>query len=118
MARLSVDRDFVPVRSQHTASVVSYLKGLIHTVDCYRVGASREQDFSVDNQVYAHRAIPHVLVQELKVTNPTSSDKLFNVERMGISGWEGTETKTAKIEAGDGGKQVDRLRAQFYLTYF
>jgi len=105
VARLSVDRDFVPVRSQHTASVVSYLKGLIHTVDCNRVGASREQDFSVDNQVYAHRAIPHVLVQELKVTNPTSSDKLFNVERMGISGWEGTETKTAKIEAGDGGKQ-------------
>ena len=90
MLKLSVDRDFVPIRSQHTASVVSYLKGLIHTVECYRVG--REPDFSVDHQVYAHRAIPHVLVQEIKISNPTSSDKLFNIERIGISKWDGAES--------------------------
>jgi len=103
--KLSVDRDFVPVRSQHTASVVSYRKGLIHTVECYRVGASKEKDFSVDHQVYAHRAIPHVLVQEIKISNPTSSDKLFNIERIGISKWDGAESNIKRIEAGDGGKQ-------------
>ena len=92
VVKLSVDRDFVPIRSQHTASVVSYLKGLIHTVECYRVGGSREPDFSVDHQVYAHRTIPHVLVQEIKVSNPTSSDKLFNIERMGIAKWDGAES--------------------------
>ena len=98
MLKLSVDRDFVPVRSQHTASVVSYVKGLIHTVECYRAGASKEKDFSVDHQVYAHRAIPHVLVQEIKISNPTSSDKLFNIERIGISKWDGAESNIRRYE--------------------
>ena len=95
IVKISVDQDFSPIESQKSATVVSYLKGQIHTVNCYLM--DRKQDLSVDQQVYAHRVIPEVLVQEITLSNPTPSDRLFNVERMGTFDWEEVETRSLKI---------------------
>ena len=74
-------------------------------MDCYRVGGgggrgAEPDSVSVDHQVYAHRTLPHVLVQEIQVSNPTSSDKLFNIERVGLGGskaWDGAESNIKRF---------------------
>jgi hypothetical protein len=76
------------------AAVVHYTNGLVHTVGCYEGRYGGEDRLSVSSEHYAHRAIPGVLVQEVKVTNPTRNTALFNVERIGIDGWEGARTIT------------------------
>ena len=51
---------------------------------------------------FPFRSIPGVLVQELRVTNPTGSSVMFSVERVGVDRWDGAKTQTKTIEHGDG----------------
>ena len=58
-----------------TAKVTNYLKGLVHDVTCFVDG--NDGDISISRQSYAHRAIPEVLVQDIKIHNPTGQDQFF-----------------------------------------
>lgn len=94
---LTVPVNFKPVvhisnsefEDNQSAKVVNYVKGLIHDVICYDDGdeASSKGDISISRQLFAHRGIPEVFVQEVKITNPTGKDHFFRMERLGISNW-------------------------------
>ena len=113
LVRIKQDNDFTrgQLADKSSAAVLSYTEGISHTVECYSEdtgtsnGARVEPEFSISQKIYAHRVIPQVLVQEIKLSNPTSSDKLFNLERIGISKWNSAESHSKRIEHGDGGKQ-------------
>ena len=77
---LTVPVSFQPVvhitsneyENQQSARVVNYVKGLLFDVVCYDDGLEGSSgDISINRRIYAHRAIPEVLVQEIKITNPT-----------------------------------------------
>ena len=69
---------------------------------CFETAASvaaspakaKGKELGLSNVYYAHRAIPNVLVQEVKVTNPTGKNLLLNVERLGISNWRDSVSKS------------------------
>ena len=55
--------------------------GLLFDVVCYDDGLEGSSgDISLSRRIYAHRAIPEVLVQEIKITNPTGSDQVFQLD--------------------------------------
>ena len=71
-----------------SARLVNYVKGLLHDVMCYNGGTQDQNaDISISRVLYAHRAIPEVFVQELKISNPTGADQFFTLERQGIANW-------------------------------
>ena len=56
----------------------SKISGLLFDVVCYDDGLEGSSgDISLSRRIYAHRAIPEVLVQEIKITNPTG--KYFHI---------------------------------------
>ena len=60
--------------NEQSARVVNYVKGLLFDVVCYDDGLEGSSgDISINRRIYAHRAIPEVLVQEIKITNPTGN---------------------------------------------
>lgn len=73
------------------ATLVHYTRGLVHSVKCAEVGYGGAP-VSISRQVYAHRAYPAVLVQELKVVNPTADPVSLRVERLGILDWKDVHT--------------------------
>lgn len=49
-------------RPYKESTVVEYRNGIVHRFQCF-------QDFYVGYEYYAHRSIPAILVQEIKITN-------------------------------------------------
>jgi len=104
---LSVPVSFQPLvrlsnnerESYQTAQVTNYVKGLVHDVTCFA------DDISVSQQIYAHRAIPEVLVQDIKIHNPSGQDQYFRMERQGITNWPTSSSSERRIEHGDGNKR-------------
>ena len=81
----------------------SKISGLLFDVVCYDDGLEGSSgDISLSRRIYAHRAIPEVLVQEIKITNPTGSDQVFQLERQGITNWPSASSSERTIEHGDG----------------
>lgn len=66
------------------ASAIQYVNGLAHKVQCISVHGGC---ISVTHQIYAHRTIASLLVQDIKITNPTDHDVIVSVERAGLSKW-------------------------------
>lgn len=70
--------------NEQSARLINYVKGVMLDVMCIDDGfEGTSGDISVSRQIYAHRAIPEVLVQEIKVINPTGKDQSFRLERLG-----------------------------------
>ena len=109
---LSVPVSFQPLvhlsnserESYQTAQVTNYLKGLVHDVTCFADDGSNS-DISASQQIYAHRAIPEVLVQDIKIHNPSGQDQYFRMERQGITNWPTSSSTERRIEHGDGNKK-------------
>jgi len=77
-----------------SAKVVNYVQGLIHDVTCFEYSVdSSKKDISISKQIFAHRSIPEVLVQEIKIHNPSGEDKFFRTERLGMSNWPSTTSR-------------------------
>ena len=75
------------LNKQESANLVHYTNGMVYQVDCFEGGVS------VTSQIFAHRAISKVLVQEVRVTNPGADTVAFNIERLGIVEWKGAVSK-------------------------
>ena len=61
-----------------SAKVVNYAKGLIHEVSCYsNLDDASKRDISVSRQLFAHRSIPEIFVQQFKIDNPSGQDQYF-----------------------------------------
>ena len=89
--------------SYQTAKVTNYLKGFVHDVTCFN--DKTDGDISISRQSYAHRSIPEVLVQDIKIHNPTGQDQFFRMERQGITNWPSSSSSERRIEHGDGNKK-------------
>lgn len=81
------------------ATVVRYLDGVVYRYQCMRMG------LYVKHQYYAHRTIPGLLVQEIKVVNP--SDMNLNLEVSQSSPPESWLSTTNTIRLAHGANQVE-----------
>jgi len=82
--------------------VTDYTTGIVSKVQCL---ATEEGTVTVTTGVYAHRTIPGVLVQDIKINNPTTNTVQLGVEKLGISNWNTAKSSTRVIEYGDGGNK-------------
>lgn len=73
-----------------SASVVDYRNGVVHRFQCFEEGLDVAYDY------YAHRRMPNVLVQEIRINNPRNV--LIDVQLQGsrISDWSTAVTQTIK----------------------
>lgn len=70
--------------SYQEANIIQFVNGLAHKVQCL---PTRKSCLVVTHQIYAHRTIPSLLVQDIKITNPNDEDIFASVERGGLSKW-------------------------------
>lgn len=84
----------VSVAAQSTvtqaASVVDYVNGVVHRLQCF------EDGFDVSYEYYAHRRMPNVLVQELKINNPRGQLVEVELTPSRISDWPTAITQVIK----------------------
>lgn len=95
---VSVSPDSDDMTLVQEAAVLQILSGTVHLIQC---GGGRAQ-LRVHQQVYAHRTQPAVLVQELKVSNPSSMDLRVQLERVGVLAWAGVQVNPTTITHGEG----------------
>ena len=62
-----------------------------------------ESPVTVSSKILAHRTVPGVLVQDVRVHNPTSALVQLSLERLGIANWETAKSLTRTLEHGEGG---------------
>ncbi|XP_064111062.1 uncharacterized protein LOC135218579 [Macrobrachium nipponense] len=82
------------------AIVTEYKTGVVHRLQSWEQPAVGSID--VTYQTYAHRAMPALLLQDIKIINPTSQDTLVDIEQMGLGDWLGATTETVKLQHGEG----------------
>ena len=58
-------------------------------------------------QYFAHRILPGVLVQEIKVRNPTESNHMLELLQQGVFQWEGAAVRHDRYE-GQGREIIGR----------
>ena len=83
--------------------VTDYIRGVVRVGSCHQEQGSFEDPVTVTSNVIAHRTVPGVLVQDIRVHNPTSQPKQIGLERLGISQWETAKSYSRVIEHGEGG---------------
>ena len=65
----------------HEATVIHYLSGIVHKYQCYSSG------LYVSYQYYAHRTLPAVLVQDIKIVNPTNENFNLGLQQLKVTDW-------------------------------
>ena len=90
---------------EEEALVTDYKNGVVHRVQCLAVRRDIADPVIVITAVYAHRTLPGVLVQDIKVYNPGGTNVQLAMEKLGIAGWESAKSVTRAIEHGDGGQK-------------
>ena len=88
---------------EEVGMVNDYIRGTVTSVQCMSEVGSFEDPVTVTSNVMAHRTVPGVLVQDIRVHNPTSQSKQINLERLGIAQWETAKSYSRVIEHGEGG---------------
>ncbi|XP_033751540.1 uncharacterized protein KIAA2013 homolog [Pecten maximus] len=86
------------VTALHIKSGIAYRIQTIH-VESGWTGSC----VSIGTQLYAHRSRPSVLVQDIKLSNPSKNQVVVDLDQIGDSGWEGSKTilKSAKNNVGE-----------------
>uniref|UniRef100_A0A023G808 Putative conserved plasma membrane protein n=1 Tax=Amblyomma triste TaxID=251400 RepID=A0A023G808_AMBTT len=78
-----------PQASHQEGNVVHFVKGTVFRYQCFN---KRRKTISVSHTYYAHRTIPSLLVQSVKIVNPLSDPITFGIEQKGST----TENLQAK----------------------
>ena len=97
-------------------AVTNYLTGVVTQHQCISGVTSASDPVTVTTNVYTHRTIPGVLVQDIKVHNPNSVPVQLAVERLGISQWDSAVSNTKVIEHGEGGVQYTSVTGTVSLS--
>lgn len=104
---LSVPVKFYPVIestiegiAKEEVNVLQIRSGLAHRIQTFN---SNRGCTTVKSQLYAHRSIPSLMVQELIYDNPTRSDVTVSLDQIKASGWTDSVqvTQSAVNYAGD-----------------
>lgn len=72
------------------ASVIDYINGIAHRFQCFNDG------YFVSYEYYAHRIIPSVFVQEIKITNTKNQLIDIDLTLQRITDWPTAVTQTIK----------------------
>lgn len=96
---LSLDVNFHPIVSVDDGQlketmVVDYLYGLVHRFQCSARG------YNVVYRYYAHRTIPSLFVQEIRISNPTNSQIDLKLTPTRISDWPTVVKQNIKLHHG------------------
>ncbi|KAF4530478.1 hypothetical protein B566_EDAN014680 [Ephemera danica] len=75
------------------AIVAHYLTGIVHRIQCFNSG------LMVAQQYYAHRSIPAVLVQDIKVTNPNDEPVQISTRQTGILNWPSANSHKLSLQS-------------------
>ncbi|XP_063851552.1 uncharacterized protein KIAA2013 homolog isoform X2 [Scylla paramamosain] len=90
-------------QESHEALVTEYRSGIVHRLQSWKQPGGAALD--VMYQTYAHRSLPSLLLQDIKVVNPSDQDTLVEVEQMGLGDWPSATTSTIKLVHGEGEHQ-------------
>lgn len=82
------------------AIVTEYTAGVVHRIQSWEQPNVGPLD--VTYQTYAHRVMPALLLQDIKVINPTAQDAIVDLEQMGLGDWPSATTETVKLQHGEG----------------
>ncbi|XP_063602256.1 uncharacterized protein KIAA2013 homolog [Penaeus indicus] len=82
------------------AIVTEYTTGTVHRLQSWDQPGIGPLD--VTYKLYAHRTIPSLLLQDIKITNPTDQDAIVDVEQMGLGDWPSAATEAIKLQHGEG----------------
>nr|XP_045598332.1 uncharacterized protein KIAA2013 homolog isoform X1 [Procambarus clarkii]XP_045598333.1 uncharacterized protein KIAA2013 homolog isoform X1 [Procambarus clarkii] len=82
------------------AIVTEYTTGIVHRIQSWDQPGIGPLDITY--QTYAHRSMPSLLFQDIKVFNPTDQDAIVDVEQMGLGDWPTATTETIKLQHGEG----------------
>ena len=94
--------------SEAGVQVTDYTVGTVTELRC--MAGRLDQDFiTVTTTVYAHRTLPGVLVQDIKIFNPNSHSVQLAVESLGISGWDSATSSTRTVEHSEGGVKYNSV---------
>jgi len=83
---------------EEAATVTDYKNGVVHLVQCLAHDRQDRDPVVVTTAVYAHRTLPTVMVQDVKIYNPGSRTVRIDVEKGGISDWESAVSVTRVVE--------------------
>lgn len=76
-------------------SVTDFKRGIVHLHQCYQ---DNKECFSIENTLYAHRARPSLLVEEVTFSNPSKEAVTFDVLQMGEKNWNHSRTSIEHID--------------------
>nr|XP_027211803.1 uncharacterized protein KIAA2013 homolog isoform X2 [Penaeus vannamei] len=82
------------------AIVTEYTTGTVHRLQSWDQPGIGPLD--VTYKLYAHRTMPSLLLQDIKITNPTDQDAIVDVEQMGLGDWPSAATESIKLQHGEG----------------
>ncbi|XP_015594642.1 uncharacterized protein KIAA2013 homolog [Cephus cinctus] len=89
--------------SYREATVTHFTTGIVYKYQCLRDG------YYVDFQYYAHRSFDGILVQDIKVANPSALSKEVPLTAQTSMHWKDSHTESIDI-------QVDGIRQEYSLT--
>ncbi|XP_013410708.1 uncharacterized protein KIAA2013 homolog [Lingula anatina] len=90
------------------AYVIDLKSGLVQRIQCFRKAPSA--CVSIVTQVYAHRRRPSILVQELRIQNPSpESTTVVDLHQIGASDWKGVLTQITPVKTNQAGKTMEYL---------
>ncbi|XP_076068171.1 uncharacterized protein KIAA2013 homolog isoform X2 [Oratosquilla oratoria] len=82
------------------AIVTEYTSGIIYRIQSWDRPGVRPIDITY--QYYAHRTLPNLLLQDIKVINPTEDNIIVDVDHMGLGDWPSANADVIKLQHGDG----------------
>jgi len=92
--------------------VTDYRQGTVTTFQCLGGEEWEGQPVTVTSTVLAHRILPGVIVQEVKVHNPTQKTAQISLEKLGIAQWDGATSQVKVIEYGEGGQKFSQVTGE------
>ncbi|XP_077296432.1 uncharacterized protein KIAA2013 homolog [Arctopsyche grandis] len=82
------------VPDSEDATLTDYRSGIVYKYSCSPYG------YDVTHSAYAHRAIPSLLVQQLRFSNPTSANIQLSLKIPRISEWSTAVKQTVRLHHG------------------
>lgn len=89
--------------SSKDATVLNIHHGIAEKIQCFEVDKGwRSNCLMVESQVYASRTRPSLLVQDLKLTNPSKNSVVVNIDQAGEADWHNAKIKKATAKDSSG----------------
>ncbi|XP_060585410.1 uncharacterized protein KIAA2013 homolog [Ruditapes philippinarum] len=78
--------------SREEVDVLQLRQGIANRLQIFN---ARKGCVSVESQLYAHRSRPSLMIQELRLHNPTTADVYVDFDQVQASGWKDVQQTTA-----------------------